>query len=698
VTRGGRIASALAATALVFAVASAVLATTAVPAGAAGFRTAKVGRLVAFKSCGALLDYTQAQAGRFVSPYGIGVPVATTSAVTGKAGTAPVAAAAASATGASTGSSASGSSSAATSSTPQEGVDYSGTNNQEAGVDEPDIVKTDGKTLFAVADGYVDAVDVTSHTPTLLGSLKLTDGGWTHELLLHGTHLLILSKGGYWATPLPALVARVYLPQQSQSVLTDVDVSNPRAMHVISTLTLDGAYVDARMVGGVVRVVSSSGLGVDVPTAGPVAFSTAGLAAAKAKNAAAVQSAPVRSWLPTYSLKKRGRVVANDRPLVQCRDVSRPALFSGLGMLTVSTIDLDTGLDPVDSTSIMTDGRIVYASQSNLYVTTESWNDRPLPSAPESIQSGVSTTINVFDISSPTKTVYLGSGSVPGYLLDSYSMSEFQGALRVVSTQTPAWWGPGGSSQSFITALKMQNGSLNQVGQVSGLGQDERVYAVRFVGDTGYVVTFRQVDPLYTVDLSDPTHPQVLGELTLPGYSAYLHPIGDNLLLGIGQDVDPATNEPTGTQISLFDVSDLKNPKRLQETSLGRGWSEAESDFHAFLWWPTTSLLMVPFQQQALGFKVNRASGIQQLGTVTHQNGNLNYLPQINRSVIVGDSVLTVSDAGVESSAISTLAPQGWVSFPAAPSGPILPGPISPFAGTGAASTGKAVPAATAKH
>jgi uncharacterized secreted protein with C-terminal beta-propeller domain len=346
----------------------------------------------------------------------------------------------------------------------------------------------------------------------------------------------------------------------------------------------------------------------------------------------------------------------------------------------------------VDSNSIMTDARVVYASQSNLYVTTESWNDRPPPGAPESIQSGASTTINDFDISSPTKTVYLGSGSVPGYLLDSYSMSEFQGALRVVSTQTPAWWGPGANSQSYITALRMQDGSLSQIGQVSGLGQGDRVYAVRFVGDTGYVVTFRQVDPLYTVDLSDPTHPQVLGELTLPGYSAYLHPIGDNLLLGIGEDVDPTTNEPTGTQISLFDVSDLKNPKRLQETSLGYGWSEAESDFHAFLWWPPTSLLMIPFQQQALGFKVSRASGIQQLGTVTHQNGNLNYLPSIDRSVVVGDSVLTVSSAGVESSSISSLAPQGWVSFPAAPQGPILPQPVLPVAG-GAASPGKAVPA-----
>ena len=114
------------------------------------------------------------------------------------------------------------------------------------------------------------------------------------------------------------MVARVYLPQQSQSTLTDVDVSDPKAMHVISTLTLDGAYVDARMVNGVVRVVSSNSLGVDVPVAGPIAFTSAGLAAAKAKNAAVVAKTGVKSWLPTYTLKKRGRLVAvrpRDRPV-----------------------------------------------------------------------------------------------------------------------------------------------------------------------------------------------------------------------------------------------------------------------------------------------------------------------------------------------------------------------------------------------
>jgi hypothetical protein len=651
-----RIAAALALTAL----AAALAALAAGPAGASGSKV-RAARLVSFGSCPALLDYARAQAGRFVSSYGIGTP--RVSAVAGKA---PVAAAAANAAGTASGTD-----------QPVEGVDYSGTNDQEQGVDEPDIVKTDGKTLFALEDGGLQAVDVTSHQPKLLGTLSLPNAA-SSELLLHGTHLLVLSRGGYWAEPLPATAAQMILPYSTQSTLTDVDVSDPSAMHVRQTLTLDGQYVTARLVGSVVRVISSAQVPESLPFVQPLASTAGAKAAAMTKNTTVVRNSGLKSWIPHYTLKKLGRHASTtSHALVQCRDVARPQVFSGLGMLTVTTIDLDQGLTPVDSTAVMTDAQIVYASQSSLYVATEPWALRPLPAAPESPQTGVSTTIDMFDISDPTKTTYVGSGTVPGYLLDQWSMSEFQGVLRVVSTQTPAWWGAGPDSQSYLTTLSAQNGSLVQLGQVGGLGQGERVYAVRFAGNDGYVVTFRQVDPLYTLDLSDPAHPQVLGELLLPGYSAYLHPIGDNLLLGVGSDVDPTTNEPTGTQVSLFDVSDLAHPALLQHATLGQGWSEATSDHHAFLFWPQTSLAVLPFQQSAVGMKVSRATGILQVGTVTHPNGSLGYTPTIRRSVVVGDSLLTVSDAGVESSSLATLAGQGWVSFPAPTPVPV-PAPIEP--------------------
>jgi hypothetical protein len=328
----------------------------------------------------------------------------------------------------------------------------------------------------------------------------------------------VLSRGGYWAEPLPAMARTMIAYAPSQSTLTEVDVSDPGALRVVRTLTLDGSYLAARMVGGTVRIVASSSIPETLKFVQPKGSTEDALAAATTRNRAVLASSRASSWLPSYRIKRPGHASSGERSLVQCRHVRRPAGFSGLGMLTVLTIDLGKGLDPVDSTAIMTDGRIVYASQAALYVATERWSDRPTEAQPnEEPSSGVTTAIHKFDISSPTKTVYTGSGTVSGYLLSQWSLSEFGGVLRVVSTDTPAWWGEGGDSQSYLTTLRQGDGALTQAGRIGGLGKGERVYAVRFVGNTGYVVTFRQIDPLYTVGLTDPRHPKV-GDQSFEGF------------------------------------------------------------------------------------------------------------------------------------------------------------------------------------
>jgi uncharacterized secreted protein with C-terminal beta-propeller domain len=608
---------------------------------------AKASRLVPFRSCGALLGYVKSQAAPLVGPYGFGG----SSLVRG--GLPPVATASAGAT-------------------PTQGVDYSGTNVQEQGVDEPDLVKTNGTTLFAVAGGRLNAVDVTPTRPLLLDTLKL-DGGWSHELLLAGNTLLVLSRGGYWLQPLPAAtaLARPYSP--AKSVLSEIDVSNPKALRLVRTLTLDGAYVAARLVGATARIVVSSQVPTVLPFEQPTDSTKAALATALGHNRAVVESSRLGSWLPTYRIKRAGRPAQAARPLVQCRSVDRPQRFSGLGMLTVLTVDLAKGLVPLDSVGVMTDARIVYASPDNLYLATERWADRPPAATPTEPPPSVTTTIHRFDISDPARTRYRGSGQVSGYLLNQWSLSEFGGVLRVVSTDAPAWFETSDSTESSLTTLRPGDGALNQIGRVGNLGKGERVYAVRFVGPTAYVVTFKQVDPLFTVDLTEPARPRVVGELELPGYSAYLHPIGGDLLLGIGQDVSKE-GRPVGTQLSLFDVSDLRHPTRLAHATLGQGWSEAEADHHAFLFWPRTGLVVVPFLERAVGYRVGRAHGIELVARMTHPTG-AGGGAAIRRSVVVGDSVFTVSDAGVASSSLATLAAEGWAPFPQPAPGPVpLPG------------------------
>jgi uncharacterized secreted protein with C-terminal beta-propeller domain len=604
-------------------------ATTATSAGAL--------RLRAFDGCPAFLAYVRRQALPLVGPYGIqgmpGVamrmpPVAARGAVAGPAASQ---------------------------------VEFSGTNVQEDGVDEPDLVKTDGRTLFVASGGRIDAVDVRGRRPRVLGTLQL-DTGPSHELLLRGGRLLVLSQ---IATAIPidgAPGIRAPWPYPAKTSIAEVDVSDPAHMRVRRTLELDGSYLTARLVGRAARIVLSSPLGLRLPFVGP------GTAAgdndqATQRNRDVVRSADAHSWLPGYTLRgPAGRPSAEGR-LVPCRAVRRPPSFSGLGLVTVLTIDVDRGLDPVDSDAVVSDGRVVYASRSSLYVATDRWDPRLLAGGP--LPSSVSTAIHRFDIASPLQTHYRSSGTVPGVLMGQWALSERNGILRVASTEQPVWWGgPRTESDTTVTTLGEHAGALVPLGRVGGLGKGERVYAVRFIGDTAYVVTFRQVDPLYTLDLSTPSRPALRGELKIRGYSAYLHPVGDDLLLGIGQD---ATDDGRvlGVQASLFDVRDVRAPKRVDALPLGKGWSEAEQDHHAFLWWPASRLAVLPVQAYgetpfagALGLRVRR-SGISVAGRITHgaagEPGT-----QIRRAVVVGEVLYTISDGGVKATSLSSFADLGF--------------------------------------
>jgi uncharacterized secreted protein with C-terminal beta-propeller domain len=600
-------------------------------------------RLRAFDGCPAFLAYVRKQALPLVGPYGLDGGVA------GIGARLPPAAA----RGA-----------VAAPAAPE--VEFSGTNVQEDGVDEPDLVKTDGRTLFVVSGARISAVDVRGRRPRVLGTLRL-DSGWAHELLLHGNRLLVLSQAA--PTPIPVdggVGIRAPWPYPVKTTIAEVDVADPARMRLARTLEVEGGYLTARLVGRAARIVLSSPLGRELrfvppgPGAGDAAQATE-------QNRDVVRSAEARRWLPGYELRTAaGRVTAEGR-LVQCRDVRRPPRFSGLGLVTVLTVDVERGLDPVDSDAIVSDGRVVYASRSSLYVATDRWARELVDGGP--LPGSVTTAIHRFDIASPTQTHYRSSGTVPGVLLGQWSLSERNGVLRVASTEQPVWWGgPRTESETTVTTLGERGGALVPLGRVGGLGKGERVYAVRFIEDTGYVVTFRQVDPLYTLDLSTPSRPVVRGELKIRGYSAYLHPVGDDLLLGIGQD---ATDEGQvlGAQASLFDVSDVRSPRRLDSFSLGKGWSEAEQDHHAFLWWPRSRLAVIPVQASgepplagALGLRI-RHGGISLAGRVAHgDDGAVG--AQIRRSVVVGDVLYTVSETGVKATALASFADLGFARLP----------------------------------
>jgi hypothetical protein len=631
-----------------------ILAALALPASApAATRKRAPAALPAFNSCGALLSYARRNARRtagrtgvptragVIVPQVLDAPV-TVQALNDTAG-APAPAGAESKSGLGT-------------ATPE----FSKTNVQEAGVDEPDIVKTDGKTVFAISAGTLRALDVTGDVPRLVGSLDLEGGG--QELFIRGDRALVMSTS-YGSAPGFGFATDIRIAS-SRVVLTEVDISDPAALTVRRSMTVDGALADARMTGGTARVVVGSSPDFVAP--------------------AAIGRAAVRHWVPRTTLRSRLSGRTFRRSVVACDDVRHPRAFSGLDLLTVLTIDLDKGLFDVDRDAIMAGAQTVYGSPDSLYVASQRYipsleAGRALPAQPR-------TEIHRFDASKPGQTSYASSGDVAGFVLNQYALSEFDGALRVASTEEPQWFDGAqtGERQSYVTVLAERGSRLQPLGRVGGLGKGERIYAVRFAGDKGYVVTFRQVDPLYTLDLSDKSDPRVLGQLKIQGFSAYLHPISDSLLLGVGQDAT-AQGRTLGTQLSLFDVSDLRNPARLAVASLGgNSSSDAEFDPHAFLYWQPLQLAVIPLQtfgdtgatfSGAVGFRVGAAS-LAEAGRVTHPSPSpgtgpdASFTPPIGRSLVIGDRLYTLSYAGLAASRLDTLAPLAFAPFPQPPPDP----------------------------
>ena len=527
--------------------------------------------------------------------------------------------------------------------------DSSTTNVQEAGVDEPDVAKSRGSVIFAIAGNQLHAVETSGAAPTLLGSLPLD--GFGHELFLHGERALVFSTvyGEPGPGPHPAQAVGSPIYAEATTLLTEVDLSDTSAMKVVRTEEVPGSFISARQTGRTARVVISA------PSPGIYDESLRGREA---------------GWMPRRVLTEAGSGETSRRRLAPCRRVSRPAAFSGLNLLTVLTVNMSKGLPAVDADAIESGGEIVYASAGTLYVATQQWT--PQPASAESEPPRSFTAIHRFDTSDAGETSYEASGRVPGYLLNQFAMSEYKGVLRVASTETPTWWGGDvrDEGQSQVTTLDRSGPALVPIGQVSGLGKGERIYAVRFIDESGFVVTFRQVDPLYTIDLANPREPRVLGELKILGYSAYLHPLRNNRILGIGQD---ATEEGRiqGTQLSLFDISDLRNPKRLHQTAVGAGaFSDAEYDHHAFLYWRPTRLAVLPIQSQefvgAAGFHVSSANGIVEAGRASHA-GSGGYDAPIRRALVVGGKLFTLSDEGIEQDALANLAEEAFLALPRRP-------------------------------
>jgi hypothetical protein len=450
-----------------------------------------------------------------------------------------------------------------------EAPNYSGTNTQEVGVDEGDIVETDGNHVFIASQDGVRIIDVAA--AKVVYKLDVPDG--SHQLLLDGTRLLV--------------VTQPYSGIDTVVSLYDVaDVSSPVLVH---RSHLEGYAVAARAVDGTARLVLTTSLSQRLPFVHPDQF---GLDEERAlqRNKEIITNSTVDDWMPRWFDVLDDGSFGDMSDALDCSTVAAPDRYAGLGISWIASLSMHGSGEPVGSAGVVSNSSTVYTSPTSIYVATvpSDWS-QPLPDADPN-PAPPPTMIHKFALDEQGAASYVASGEVPGQLLNQFSMSELDGDLRVATTTYG--WTSDTTSTSAVRVLRADGTELKEIGAVDGLGSGEQIYAVRFLGTQGYVVTFRQTDPLYVIDLSDPTAPRVTGQLKINGYSAYLHPVGDGLLLGVGQDATEQ-GRVQGTQLSLFDVHDPANPQRLSTLSIG-GYSEVEWDHHAFLYWPEDGTIVIP--------------------------------------------------------------------------------------------------------
>jgi uncharacterized secreted protein with C-terminal beta-propeller domain len=637
--------------------------------------------LQAYRSCDELLSHYRDAVKRTAGPYGFG---------SGSAGFGERLAIADSAR--STDRSAGAPSAATASQAGAVGAGETGTNVQEKGVDEPDVAKVANGRLVTVTHDELQVLTA-GPAPALLGSLPLDSYG--SELLLDGDRALVVQHGypgkGI-AMPAPATddVAPsegATAPDAASSeealdagttLLRLADLSDPAHPRWLDSWSVTGTYVSARLVDGTVRVVTTSAPLPDTVVT-PSSDSKIQRMAATAANRQAAEALTLEQVLPQATHRDGTGRVLTSGAAVRCEDVSFAPVAQGADLTLVTTLVPAKGLTPVGSVGVNAPGDTLYAASDRMVVATTS-----LASDRETTQLHTFSTTG-------TATAYVASGSVPGHVLGRWALSWDEGVLRVATTEGPRWGRPvpvdgdvavsssGQSTESSVdsertsassvTTLTEQGKDLVVAGTVGGLGKGEQIKSVRYLGDLAVVVTFRQTDPLYVLDLADPTHPAMKGELKVTGFSTYLHPIGDGRLLGIGMEADAQTGRTTGLQATVFDLNDLSAPTLLSRLDLGEGWSPALEESRAFSYDPTTRLAVLPVQTYSSRTGASTFSGA--VGITVGQDGRLTERGRLAtgqdqpplRALLSGETVLAVGQDRVVAGAAADLARTGAVSL-----------------------------------
>jgi inhibitor of cysteine peptidase len=525
---------------------------------------------------------------------------------------------------------------------------YSTTNIQVNGVDEPDIVKNDGKYIYTVSNDFsngqnrVYIVKADPQDPRAIAKITLDNNTYLAGMFLSqdGNKLAIIGSQyqvyAYDVSVAPR-EAMIYPYRSAVETFINVyDISDKAYPMLARNLTLSGSYLNSRMIGNYVYIIVSESAYVlensDLPL--PTVYLETG----------ATDIAPSNIY---YSDKAYYGETGNN-----CFTYTS---FIGLNIL-------DNEQELTNMTVLMGGASTMYVSVGNIYVTYPTWSS----------EQGEYTSIYRISVAQD-KLAFEAKGSVAGYVLNQYSMDEYNGYFRLATTSQKS------STQNSVFVLNM---NLTMVGKLENLAVTERIYSARFIGDKAYLVTFRQIDPFFILDLSNPADPKVAGELKIPGYSSYLHPYDADHIIGLGI-------ENNTLKLSLFDVTNVSSPTEMTKYIIEGDWtsSEALNDPKAFLFDKAKELLVIPvsivqygviksepgainetnieagtvfstqaYWQGAQVFKLTLTGGFELRGGITHQDNSTiqqgywygDYSKNVNRALYIDNTLYTVSIAKVK--------------------------------------------------
>ncbi len=577
--------------------------------------------------------------------------------------------------------------------------DYSTTNIQVEGVDEADIVKNDGKYIYAIAQNKLFIIDAfPAEGMNKIATIDFNLQSPIELFISKNSNRLIVFTNGYSnynyyysyekSVPFDERVTQPYWNVTSFVSANIYDITNKANPVLVKTIDLEGSYLSSRLIGEKAYFVINTYPNFYYPMRPyPVAMDAA-------------PSRPAGPMTDENNIIPLIRIDGREDRVAKVNEIGIMPRVVPESFITIASIDLQN-LELIKET-VVGSARNLYSSQDNLYLAEQSWEysdyNGPIPLEAGLIVKSLyfpnlttteKTIISKFHLSDG-KISYAGQGVAPGHILNQFSMDEFNNNFRIATTVGNSW---GEGENASKNNLYVFNNDMNLVGVLEELAPGETIYSVRFMGERAYMVTFKKVDPLFVIDVANPTNPQVLGKLKIPGYSDYLHPIDSTHIIGIGKDAIESSYGTfawyQGMKMAIFDVTDVANPKEMHKIVIGdRGTdSEALNDHKAFLYNKEKKLLVIPVDlaeildkninpameresptygehtfQGAMVFEVTLENGFKEKGRITHVSAEeemkrgyyYDYQSRIRRSLYMDNVLYTLSEKMIKATQLVT--------------------------------------------